>query len=32
MHLTSTPGQKTPRDFFFELGRFEAIDGVNKYH
>jgi hypothetical protein len=31
-YLQSTPGQKQPKEFFFEMGRFEAIDGINKYY
>ena len=31
-HLQTVPGHKTPREFFFEMGRFEAHDGINKYY
>jgi hypothetical protein len=30
--LESTPGRKKPREFFFEMGRFAANDGINKYY
>lgn len=31
-YLRSTPGQRQVKEFFFEMGRREAIDGVNKYY
>ena len=31
-YIRSTPGQKQPNEFFFEMGRFEAHDGIDKYY
>lgn len=31
-YLESTPHQKTPRDFFFEMGKFAGSEGVSKYY
>lgn len=31
-HLQTMPGHKAPKEFFFEMGRFEAHDGINKYY
>ena len=30
--LASTPGSRPPKEYFFEMGRFLAKDGVNKYY
>jgi len=31
-YLESTPGAKKPKEFFFEMGRFAATEGVNRYY
>jgi predicted hydrocarbon binding protein len=31
-YLESTPGQKAPKEFFFEMGRFAGREGINKYY
>ena len=31
-YLASTPGQRQPKEFFFEMGRFAGTEGVNKYY
>lgn len=31
-HLESMAGDKKPREYFFEMGRFTANDGINKYY
>ena len=31
-YLESTPGARKPNDFFFEMGRAAATEGVNKYY
>ena len=31
-YLESTPGARKPKEFFFEMGRFAATEGVNKYY
>ncbi len=30
--LASTPGSRKPKDYFFEMGKYLANDGVNKYY
>ncbi len=31
-YLDSSARQRDPREFFFQLGRFLAVDGINKYY
>ncbi|MBN1425188.1 4-vinyl reductase [Candidatus Fermentibacteria bacterium] len=31
-YLASSSNNKKPREFFFEMGRFTATDGINKYY
>ena len=31
-YLETTGGDKRPKEFFFEMGRFTANDGINKYY
>ncbi len=31
-YLETTARQKDPREFFFQMGRYLAIDGINKYY
>jgi predicted hydrocarbon binding protein len=31
-YLQTAPGHRSPKEFFFEMGRFEAHDGINKYY
>lgn len=31
-HFASLPGERKTREFFFEMGRFTATDGINKYY
>ncbi len=30
--LAATPGSRKPKDYFFEMGKYLANDGVNKYY
>lgn len=30
--LATTPGSRNPRDYFFEMGKHLANDGINKYY